>query len=56
MQIFFGIYLLLGLPAVLLLWAALAASKTHKREESSDRQRFFRTPLAISNSKNARGE
>ena len=56
LQIFFGTYLVLGLPAILLLWTALAASRMHNMEEGYDRQRFYRTALAISNLKNARGE
>lgn len=56
LQIFFGTYLILGLPAVLLLWTALAASGRHEIEEGYDRQRFYRIALAISNFKNARSE
>jgi len=54
LQIFFGIYLVLGLPAILLLWTALAASRMHDMEEGYDRQRFYRIALAISNFKNAK--
>jgi len=53
LQIFFGIYLVLGLPAILLLWTALATSRMHDMEEGDDRQRFYRIALAISNFKNA---
>jgi hypothetical protein len=56
LQIFFGIYLVLGLLATLLLWTALAASRRHDMEERYDRPRFDWTALTISNSKNARGE
>ena len=56
LQVCFGTYLVLGLPALLLLWAALAASKLHDLEEGQDRQRFYRIVLAISNFKNGRGE
>ena len=54
LQIFFGIYLVLGLPAILLLWTALAASRMHDIDEGHDRQRFYRITLAISNFKNAK--
>jgi hypothetical protein len=54
LQIFFGIYLVLGLPAILLLWTALAASSMHDMEEGYDGQRFYRITLAISNLKNAK--
>ena len=54
LQVFFGIYLVLGLPAILLLWATLAASKRHQTEERHNRERSHRTGLAISNSKLAR--
>ncbi len=53
LQVFFGIYLVLGLPAILLLWTALAASRMHDMEEGNDRQRFYQITLAISNFKNA---
>lgn len=56
LQVCFGIYLVLGLPAILLLWTALAASRMHDLEEGYDRQRFYRIALAISNFKSARGE
>lgn len=56
LQVCFGTYLVLGLPALLLLWAALAASRVHEMEEGHDRQRFYRIALAISNFKNGRGE
>jgi hypothetical protein len=55
-QIFFGIYLVLGLPAILLLWTALAAARMHDIDEGDDRQRFYRIALATSNFKNARAE
>jgi hypothetical protein len=54
LQIFLGIYLVLGLPAILLLWTALAASRMHEMEEAYDRQRIYRIALAISNYKNAK--
>lgn len=53
LQVCFGSYLVLGLPAILLLWTALAASRMHDREEGHDRQRFYRIALAISNFKNS---
>ena len=53
LQVCFGSYLVLGLPAILLLWTALAASRMHDMEEGHDRQRFYRIALAISNFKNA---
>ena len=56
LQICFGTYLVLGLPAILLLWTALAASRTNNMEEGHDRQRFYRIALAISSFKNARGK
>jgi hypothetical protein len=56
LQVCFGTYLVLGLPAILLLWAALKASRLHDREEGHDRQRFYRIALAISNFKNGQGE
>ena len=54
LQVCFGTYLVLGLPAILLLWAALAASRIYDMEEGHDRQRFYRIALAISNFKNAK--
>jgi len=48
LQICFGTYLVLGLPAILLLWTALAASRMHNMEEGYDRQRFYRIALAVS--------
>ena len=56
LQICFGTYLVLGLPAILLLWTALAASRMHNLEEGYDRQRFYRIALAISSFKNAPGK
>jgi len=52
LEICFGTYLVLGLPAILLLWTALAASRMHDIEEGHDRQRFYRIALAISSFKN----
>ncbi len=52
LQVCFGIYLVLALPAILLLWTALAASRMHDLEEGYDLQRFYRIALAISNFKN----
>jgi hypothetical protein len=54
LQICFGTYLVLGLPAILLLWTALATSRMHDIDEGHDRQRFYRIALAISNFKNAK--
>jgi len=52
LEICFGTYLVLGLPALLLLWTALAAaSRIHDMEEGHDRQSFYRIALAISNFK-----
>ena len=53
LQIFFGIYLVLGLLAILLLWTALAASRMHDMEEGYDRQGFYQTASTISNYENA---
>ena len=53
LQIFFGTYLVLGLPAVLLLLAALAASRLHNREEKYDRQGYYQTTPTVSNFDNA---
>ena len=53
LQVCFGIYLVLGVPALLLVWTALAASRMHDMEEGYDHQRFYRIVLAISNFKNA---
>ncbi len=53
LQICFGTYFVLGLPAILVLWTALAASRIHDTKEGHDRQRFYRIALAISNFKNA---
>ena len=54
LQVCFGIYLVIALPAILLLWTALAASRMHDEvEEGYDRQRFYQIALAISNFKNA---
>jgi uncharacterized membrane protein YhaH (DUF805 family) len=36
LQVFFGIYLVLSLLAILLLWTALAASRIHDMEEEYD--------------------
>lgn len=52
LQICLGTYLVLGLPAMLLLWMALAAAKTHDMDEGHDRQRYYRIALAIANLKN----
>ena len=54
LQVCFGTYLVLGLPAILLLWMALAAARMHDIDEGDDRQRFYRITLAISNFKNAK--
>ena len=58
LQVFFGIYLVLALPAILLLWTALAASRMRdlEVEEGYDRQRFYQIASAISNFKSTRGE
>jgi uncharacterized membrane protein YhaH (DUF805 family) len=52
LQIFFGIYLVLGLLATLLLWMALIAAKTHDTEYNS--QHHYQMGLAVANLKNAR--
>jgi hypothetical protein len=54
LQVCFGTYLVLGLPVILLLWTALAASRMHYMEEGYDRQRFYQIVSAISNFKNAK--
>ena len=52
LQIFIGVYLVLGLPVIGLLWAALAASKSDRREEEKyDRPRSAALALTVSNSK-----
>ena len=52
-EICFGAYLVLGLPAMLLLWMTLAISKMHRE---NDQQRYYQIALALSRFKNARGE
>jgi hypothetical protein len=54
LQICFEIYLMLSLPAALLLWVSLAASRTDEVERGDDQQRFYRIAWALSNLKNAR--
>ena len=53
LQICFGTYLVLGLPAILLLWMALAAAKRHDMGGGSEHQRHYRLTLALSNFKNS---
>jgi hypothetical protein len=53
LQVCLGTYLVLGLPAIFVLWTALAAARMHDMEEGYERQRFYRIALAISNFKNA---
>ena len=50
MQIFIGIYLLLGLPAMGLLLAALRASKVEDRAGIDDRPRSSVNVLTVPNS------
>jgi len=54
LQICFGTYLVLGLPAILLLWMALVAAKMHDLNGDSTRQRHYQIRLALSNLKNAK--
>ena len=56
LEICFGTYLVLGLPAALLLWMALVVSKMRDMGRENDRQRHYQMALAISSFKNARGE
>ena len=53
LEICFGTYLVLGLPAMLLLWMALAVSKMHRE---NDRQRQYHITLALASPQNARGK
>lgn len=53
LEICVGTYLVLGLPAMLFLWMALAVSKMPKE---NDQQRYYQIVLGISNLKNARGK
>jgi hypothetical protein len=50
MQIFVGIYLLLGLPAMGLLLAALRATRIDDKEEIDDRPRSSVNVLPVPNS------
>lgn len=52
LQICFGTYLVLGLPAILVLWMALATAKVHDLNGGSTRQRHYRLMVALSNPKN----
>jgi hypothetical protein len=52
LQIFFGIYLVLGLPATVLIWMALVAAKTHERDGEYDGQHNYQIALAVANLKN----
>jgi hypothetical protein len=49
LEICFGTYLILGLPAMLFLSAALAVSRTHRQ---TDQQRFYQITLAMAGLKN----
>lgn len=53
LEICFGTYLVLGLPALLFLWTALAVSKMHKE---NDQERYDQITVAISRRKNALGD
>ena len=53
LQICFGTYLMLGLPAMLLLWMALAAAKRQDTDGTFDSQSQYRIVLAIANLKNS---
>lgn len=53
LEICFGTYLVLGLPVMVLLWMALAASKLPRE---NDRQRHYQITLAIARLKDIRGE
>jgi hypothetical protein len=50
LQIFFGSYLVLGLPVIGLLLAVLAASSLKDREETNDRPRASVRALTIPHS------
>ena len=54
LQICFGTYLVLGLPAILVLWMALSTAKMHDLNVGSTRQRHYRLMVALSNLKNAK--
>jgi len=54
LKICLEIYLMLSLPAALLLWMALAASRKYEIERGDDQQGFYRIAWALSNLKNAR--
>ena len=53
LEICVGTYLVLGLPAMLFLWMALAVAKTPKE---NDEQRYYQIVLGISSLKNAGGK
>lgn len=54
LQICFGTYLVLGLPAILLLWMALATATMHDLNGGSTRQRHYRLMVTLSNLKNTK--
>lgn len=56
LEICFGTYLLLGLPAVLVLWTALAASKMHNMGGENDQQRYYQIALATSSTQDPRAK
>ncbi len=53
LQICLGTYLVLSLPAALLLWIAFVVSRMYDIQSGHDRQRFYRIALAIWNLRNA---
>ncbi len=52
LKIFLEFYLMLSLPAALLLWIALAASRTYDIERGDDQQHFYRITWELSNLEN----
>ncbi|HLF73265.1 MAG TPA: hypothetical protein VI524_02875 [Anaerolineales bacterium] len=52
LQICFGSYLVLAVPAILVVWMALAAARMHDTEAGSDGQRHYRIALALAHIKN----
>jgi hypothetical protein len=56
LQICLDIYLMLSLPAALVLWMSLVTSRMHEVERGDDQQRFYRIALAISKFKEAQLE
>ena len=53
LQICFGTYLVLAVPALLLILAAMAAAKQHDMAESRDRQRHDQITFPVGKRQNA---